>query len=84
MVKESIMERRVQIKKKNQGFPHVFYIEILKTALLGDMKLWSSRRYRHRRRRYRRHRRSRSKVERKSNDSKGEKLVMANKRSTWY
>jgi hypothetical protein len=40
-----------------------FTMKILKTALLGDMKLRSNRRYRHRRRRYRRHRRSRSIVE---------------------
>jgi hypothetical protein len=34
-----------------------FTLKILKKALLGDMKLWSSRHYRHRRRRYRRYRR---------------------------
>jgi hypothetical protein len=52
-------------RKKIQGFPHVFTFENFKTALMGDIKLWSSRHYRRRYRRYRRHRRSRSKVETK-------------------
>jgi hypothetical protein len=59
-------------KKKFQGFPHVFTLENFKTALMGDMKLWSSRRYRHRHCRYRRHRRSRSSVKRKRSDAKDE------------
>jgi hypothetical protein len=62
------------IKKKIQGFPHVFYIENFKTALMGDMKLWSSRRYRHRRHRHRRHRRRRSKVEKKRAGCKRQKV----------
>jgi hypothetical protein len=37
-------------KKKFKGFPMFFPLKISKTALLGHMKLWSSRRYRHRRR----------------------------------
>jgi hypothetical protein len=35
-----------------------FTIENSKTALMGDLKQWSSHHYRRRRRRYRRHRRS--------------------------
>jgi hypothetical protein len=46
-------------KKKLRGFPHVFTLENLKTAFMGDLKLWWSR-----------HRRSESKVERKMKDAK--------------
>jgi hypothetical protein len=70
-------------EKKIQGFPHVFTLKNFKTALLGDMKLWSSRRHRHRRRRYRRHRRhrrSRSISKRKMIDAKGKRLVMVRKK----
>jgi hypothetical protein len=45
-----------------------------KTALMGDMKLWSSRHYRHRRRRYRRRRyrrrRGRSIVQKKKKEGR--------------
>jgi hypothetical protein len=41
------------------------HLKTFKTALMGDIKLWSSRHHRHRRRRYRHHRRSRSVVEKK-------------------
>jgi hypothetical protein len=49
----------------------VFTFENLKTALMGDIKHWSSRHH-HRRHRYcRRHRRSGSNVEMKMKDVKG-------------
>jgi hypothetical protein len=46
-------------KKKNfKGFPMFFTLENFKTALMGDIKQWSSRHCRRRYRRHRRHRRS--------------------------
>jgi hypothetical protein len=53
------MEKESTLKKKLQGFPHVFHFENFKTAFMGDIKQWLSRHYRHRHRRYRRHRRHR-------------------------
>jgi hypothetical protein len=48
-----------------------FTFKNFKTALMGDLKQWSSRHYRRRRRYRHRHRRSRSKVEKKRKNAKG-------------
>jgi hypothetical protein len=45
-------------KKNCEVSPCFLHLKILKTAFMGDMKMWSGRHYRHRRRRYRRYRRS--------------------------
>jgi hypothetical protein len=66
-------------KKKFKGFPMFLHSKIFKTALMGDMKLWSSRHRRHRRHRYRRYRRSRSIVEKKRSNAKGKMLGTAKK-----
>jgi hypothetical protein len=64
MVKESILKGECN-KKKIQGFPHVFTLEIFKTAFMGDIKQCLGGHH-HRRLLYRRrHRRSGSKVKRK-------------------
>jgi hypothetical protein len=57
-------------KKKCKGFPMFFTFKNFQTALMGDLKLWTSRHYRRRRRR-RRYRRSRSNVAKKRNDANG-------------
>jgi hypothetical protein len=68
------MDRESASKKKFKGFLMFFTLQNFETALVGDMKLWLSRR---RRRRYRRYRLL---SKRKSDDAKGKMLVMANKR----
>jgi hypothetical protein len=68
---ESTMEKVGALKKNCEGFPLFFTLKNFKSAFVGDIKLWSSRHYRHRRRCSRRHRRSRSELKRKINDAKG-------------
>jgi hypothetical protein len=67
-------------KKKVQGSPKFFTFENLKTAIIGDIKLWSSRHHRHGYRRYRRHCCSRFNVEKKDERCKMQMLVMVSKK----
>jgi hypothetical protein len=64
-------------KKIFKGFPMFFTLKNLKTALMGDIKLWSSRQYRRRRRYRRRHHRGRSNVDKKDEWCQMQLLVMA-------
>jgi hypothetical protein len=65
MVRESTTEWRVHLKKKFKGFPMFLHSKFFETALMGDIKQWSSRRHYRRHLYRRRHRCSGSKVERK-------------------
>jgi hypothetical protein len=67
MAGQSTIEKRVHPKKKLRGVPHVCTFENFKTALLGDIKQWSSRHHRYRHRYRRRHRRSGSIIEKTLN-----------------